>query len=89
MCSNSSSKLFDDDIGPIETITQAIGPVDTFISHLGQFFAYNQIADLILALVLSIVVYFFNFPAKAIGLPLIKVSKPVNQFGPSTLDNVE
>ena len=60
------------------------GPMDSLIGQLGQFFAFNQNGSrLNFAFgtnVSKVVVYFFNSPADAIGLPLIKVIKPsVNQ----------
>ena len=61
------------------------GPMDSLIyGQLGQFFAFNQNGSrLNFAFgtnVSKVVVHFFNSPADAIGLPLIKVIKPsVNQ----------
>ena len=69
------SKLIDGDFGPM----------DSLIGQLGQFFAFNQINNdsrlnfIFNTNVLKVVVYFFNSPAEAIGLPLIKVIKPGNQ----------
>ena len=72
------SKLIDGDFGPMDSLT----------GQLGRFFAFNQINNdsrlnfIFLTNVSKVVVYFFNSPADAIGLPLIKVIKPVNQSVP-------
>ena len=63
------SKLIDGDFGPMDSLT----------GQLGRFFAFNQINNdsrlgfIPGANVAKVVVYFFNSPADAIGLPLIKV----------------
>ena len=62
------------------------GPMDSLIGQLGQFFAFNQNGSrLNFAFgtnVSKVVVHFFNSPADAIGLPLIKVigNQPVPYF---------
>ena len=71
-----SSKLIDGDFGPR----------DSLIGQLGQFFAFNQ-TDSRLNFVFGtnvskVVVYFFNSPADAIELPLIKVIKSGNETVP-------
>ena len=62
-----SSKLIDGDFGPIDSLT----------GQLGRFFAFNQndsrLNFNIGTNVSKVVVYFFNSPTDAIGLPLIKV----------------
>ena len=67
------SKLIDGDFGPMDSLT----------GQLGRFFAFNQngsrLSFTIGTSVSKVVVYFFNSPADAIGLPLIKIIKPVNQ----------
>ena len=69
----ASSKLIDGDFGPMDSLT----------GQLGQFFAFNQTdsrLNFVFATnVSSVVVYFFNSPTDAIGLPLIKVIKLGNQ----------
>ena len=67
--------------------------MDTLIGQLGQFFALNEDGGTLhfsigTKNVLKVVVYFFSSFVKAIGLPLIKVFKPANQFCPA-LDNVK
>ena len=63
-----SSKLIDGDFGPMDSLT----------GQLGQFFGFNQ-NDSRLTFnigtnnISKVVVYFFNSPTNAIGLPLIKV----------------
>ena len=70
---------------PSKLIDGEFGPMDSLIyGQLGQFFAFNQnssrLSFTIGKNVSKVVVYFFNSPADAIGLPLIKVIKPsVNQ----------
>ena len=70
---SASSKLIDGDFGPM----------DSLMGQLGRFFAFNQndsrLSFTLGTNVAKVVVYFFNSPADAIGLPLIKVLKPVNQ----------
>ena len=70
------SKLSDGDFGPMDSLT----------GQLSQFFAFNQTGSRLVFVfgtnVSKVVVYFFNSPADAIGLPLIKVIKPVNQTVP-------
>ena len=72
----ASSKLIDGDFGPMDSLT----------GQLGRFFAFDQngsrLSFIFLTNVLKVVVYFFNSPADAIGLPLIKVIKPGNQTVP-------
>ena len=67
------SKLIDGDFGPMDSLT----------GQLDQFFAFNQNSSRLNFVfttdVSKVVVYFFNSPADAIGLPLIKVIKPGNQ----------
>ena len=69
----ASSKLSDGDFGPMDSLT----------GQLSRFFAFNQngsrINFIVATTVSKVVVYFFNSPADAIGLPLIKVIKPGNQ----------
>ena len=64
---NVPSKLSDNDFGPMDSLT----------GQLGRFFAFNQndsrLNFNIGTIVSKVVVYFFNSPADAIGLPLIKV----------------
>ena len=68
-----SSKLIDGDFGPMDSLT----------GQLDQFFAFNQNSSrlkfVFTTSVVKVVVYFFNSPADAIGLPLINVIKPVDQ----------
>ena len=70
---SAPSKLIDGDFGPMDSLT----------GQLGRFFAFNQNGSRLNfafgTSVSKVVVYFFNSPADAIGLPLIKVIKPVNQ----------
>ena len=72
----ASSKLIDGEFGPM----------DSLIGQLDQFFAFNQTGSrlkfVFTTSVVKVVVYFFNSPADAIGLPLIKVIKPGNQTVP-------
>ena len=77
-CSNAGvcfipSKLIDGEFGPMNSLT----------GQLDQFFAFNQndsrLNFIFTTSVSKVVVYFFNSPADAIGLPLIKVIKSVNQ----------
>ena len=67
------SKLIDGDFGPMDSLT----------GQLGRFFAFNQngsrLSFTIGTSVSKVVVYFFNSPADAIGLPLIKVMNLSNQ----------
>ena len=71
---------------PSKLIDGDFGPRDSLIGQLGRFFAFNQNGSrLNFAFgtnVSKVVVYFFNSPADAIGLPLIKVIKPGNQTVP-------
>ena len=59
------------------------GPMDLLTGQLDQFFAFNQNSSRLKFVfttnVSKVVVYFFNSPVDAIGLPLIKVIKPGNQ----------
>ena len=71
------SKLSDGDFGPMDSLT----------GQLSRFFAFNQTGSrlnfIFTTTVLKVVVYFFNFPTDAIGLPLIKVflgNQPVPYF---------
>ena len=68
---------------PSKLIDGEFGPMDSLIGQLGRFFAFNQnnsrLNFLIGTNVAKVVVHFFNSPADAIGLPLIKVIKSVNQ----------
>ena len=70
---NVPSKLNDGDFGPMDSLT----------GQLGRFFAFNQSSSILNFVfgtnVSKVVVYFFNSPADAIGLPLIKVVRAVNQ----------
>ena len=70
---SASSKLIDGDFGPMDSLT----------GQLGRFFAFNQTGSRLNFVfgtnVSKVVVYFFNSPAGAIGLPLIKVIKLGNQ----------
>ena len=72
----ASSKLIDGEFGPMDSLT----------GQLGRFFAFNQndsrLNFNIGKNVSKVVVYFFNSPADAIGLPLIKVigNRPVPYF---------
>ena len=70
------SKLSDGEFGPLDLLT----------GQLDQFFAFNQNSSrlkfVFTTSVVKVVVYFFNSPADAIGLPLIKVIKPGNQTVP-------
>ena len=70
------SKLIDGDFGPMDSLT----------GQLGRFFAFNQSSSILNFVfgtnVSKVVVYFFNSPADAIGLPLIKVVRAVNQSVP-------
>ena len=62
---------------PSKLIDGDFGPMDSLIGQLGRFFAYNQndsrLSFTIGNNVSKVVLYFFNSPANAIGLPLIKV----------------
>ena len=73
---------------PSKLIDGEFGPMDSLIGQLGRFFAFNQ-NDSRLGFspgtnnVSKVVVYFFNSPTNAIGLPLIKVftgTQPVPYF---------
>ena len=73
---------------PFKLIDGDFGPVDSLIGQLSRFFAFNQ-NDSRLGFTLGasrvskVVVYFFNSPANAIGLPLIKVffdNQPIPYF---------
>ena len=70
---NVPSKLSDNDFGPMDSLT----------GQLGRFFAFNQndsrLNFNIGTIVSKVVVYFFNSPADAIGLPLIKVINAKNR----------
>ena len=70
---NIPSKLSDGDFGPMDSLT----------GQLGRFFAFNQngsrLSFIFLTNVSKVVVYFFNSPADAIGLPLIKVINAKSQ----------
>ena len=69
----ASSKLMDGDFGPM----------DSLIGQLSRFFAFNQNSSRlnfpINTDVSKVVVYFFNSPTDAIGLPLIKIIRIGNQ----------
>ena len=71
---------------PSKLIDGEFGPMDSLTGQLGQFFAFNQngsrLSFTLAGSVSNVVVYFFNSPADAIGLPLIKVIKPVNETVP-------
>ena len=70
---NVPSKLSDGDFGPLDSLT----------GQLGRFFAFNQndsrLNFIVTTNVSKVVVYFFNSPTDAIGLPLIKVIKSRSQ----------
>ena len=67
------SKLIDGDFGPMDSLT----------GQLSRFFAFNQnggrLGFTIGTTLSKVVVYFFNSPADAIGLPLIKVINAKSQ----------
>ena len=67
------SKLSDGDFGPMDSLT----------GQLSRFFAFNQTGSrlnfVFVTNVSKVVVYFFNSPTDAIGLPLIKVIRIGNQ----------
>ena len=71
---------------PSKLIDGEFGPMDSLMGQLGQFFAFNQNGSrlnfVFTTNVSKVVVYFFNSPADAIGLPLIKVigNQPVPYF---------
>ena len=71
---------------PSKLIDGEFGPMDSLTGQLGRFFAFNQndsrLGFTIGINVSKVVVYFFNSPTDAIGLPLIKIIKPVNQTVP-------
>ena len=71
---------------PSKLIDGEFGPMDSLTGQLGRFFAFNQndsrLNFPIGTNVAKVVVYFFNSPADAIGLPLIKVIKLHNQLVP-------
>ena len=68
---------------PSKLIDGEFGPMDSLTGQLDQFFAFNQNSSRLNFVfttdVSKVVVYFFNSPADAIGLPLIKVIRAVNQ----------
>ena len=71
---------------PSKLIDGEFGPMDSLMGQLDQFFAFNQDGSrlnfVFTTNVSKVVVYFFNSPTNAIGLPLIKVIKPGNRSVP-------
>ena len=83
----STPSIFIECSVPSKVIDGDFGPMDSLTGQLGRLFAFNQNGSmldfLISTNVSKVVVYFFNSPANAIGLPLIKVfrgNQPVPYF---------